>query len=69
MRNIQHKPLTCKEEQEIISLLIYKGKIAAIKRVIQLAKCRVTEANQIVEKISRQIEPGPADFVLDKAEI
>lgn len=65
MRNIQHKPLTNKQELEIKKTLIYKGKIAAIKLIIKLTRCRVDEGKQIVEKIGQQIEPGPADCVFD----
>lgn len=60
MRNIQHKPLTCNQELDLKKTLIYKGKIAAIKQVIRITRCRVDEAKQIVEKIAQQIEPGPA---------
>lgn len=46
--------------EEVTSTLIYKGRIAAIKLYMKLAKCRLQEAKNAVEKIGRNIQPGQA---------
>ena len=48
------------KEQEVVSTLIYEGKIAAIKLYMKYASCRLREAKVAVEKLGRDIEPGQA---------
>jgi len=46
--------------QEIISILVYDGKIAAIKLYMKHVKCRLSDARLAVDRIAEEIEPGQA---------
>lgn len=56
MGNIQME-----QQMEIRQILIYKGKVAAIRKLMEYTHCRVREATQLIEKMAEEIEPGPAD--------
>ncbi len=60
MENTQIKPLKMQQEQEVISALIYQGKIAAIKKYMKYTGVRLDEAKVSVDRLSMEIEPGPA---------
>lgn len=60
MGNSQSGNIPPKKEQEIISALMYQGKIAAIKIYMKYADCRLREAKSAVEKLGHEIEPGQA---------
>ncbi len=60
MVRVQFKPIAPQLERDILDLLTYKGKIAAMKRYIEITGARVHDAKIAVDRMSRNIEPGQA---------
>ncbi|MEM6262132.1 MAG: hypothetical protein AAGI38_06455 [Bacteroidota bacterium] len=52
--------ITMEQKQELVTLLVYQGKVAAIRRYRELTGARLRDAHQIIEKLALEIEPGPA---------
>ncbi len=47
------------EKQELLTILITKGRLFAIKKYMKLTGCGPYDARCAIDKIALEIEPGP----------
>jgi len=52
------KALRLSEKQELLSILITKGRLIAIKKYMHLTGCSPYDARCAVERLAMDIEPG-----------
>lgn len=63
MEKVYRRQLPCLSpelREAMLTTLIYKGRVAAIKLYKEHTSVRLTEAKELVEKLVQEIEPGPA---------
>ncbi len=60
MKKVRFNPIERQLEQEIVEMLIQKGKVAAMRLYIDRSGARVREAKLAIDRLSREIEPGQA---------
>lgn len=52
--------LKAQQKQELIALIIYKGKQEAVRRYMRYTSKGLNEAQKAIDKIAEEIEPGQA---------
>lgn len=60
MGKIQIKALAPALAQEIVVILMYQGKLQAIKRYWEQTGCDLQEAKKAIERLALEIAPGQA---------
>jgi hypothetical protein len=63
MEKVYRRQLPCLSpelREAMMTTLIYKGRVSAMKLYIEHTSARLFEAKELVEKLVQEIEPGPA---------